>query len=54
MARTTDNDPQDQERPEDERGAHNRLGFLDVDEGDSSSERGGEEPDVEAEIEQRE
>jgi hypothetical protein len=54
MADTTNDDTREPERPEDERGAHNRLGYLDADESDSSSERGGEEPDVEAEIEQRE
>jgi hypothetical protein len=49
-----DDDALNPERPDEARGAHNRLGYLDVDERDSSSERGGEEPDVEAEIEQPE
>jgi hypothetical protein len=38
------------EHPDDERGRHNRLGYLDVDEDDSSSERGTEEPDVEEDV----
>jgi hypothetical protein len=50
----TTNDPPEPERPDDELGAHNRLGYLNVDESDSSSERGGEEPDVEAEVERPE
>jgi hypothetical protein len=49
--RNNDDDALTPERPDDERGAHNRLGYLDVDESDSSSERGAEEPDVETEIE---
>jgi hypothetical protein len=52
--KNNDDDALNPERPDDDRGGHNRLGYLDVDEGDSSSERGGEEPDVEAEIEQPE
>lgn len=40
------------ERPDDERGSHNRIGYLDVDESDSSSERGREEPEVAEELEQ--
>jgi hypothetical protein len=35
-------------RPDDE---HNRIGYLNVDEDDASSERGAEEPDVADEIE---
>jgi hypothetical protein len=54
MADITNDDPREPERPDDERGAHNRLGYLNVDEGDSSSERGAEEPDVDAEVEQPE
>jgi hypothetical protein len=50
MSDTTNDTPQEPERPDDERGAPNRLGYLNVDESDSSSERGSEEPDVEAEI----
>jgi hypothetical protein len=34
------------EHPDDERGRHNRIGYLDVDESSSSSESGDEEPDV--------
>jgi hypothetical protein len=49
MAETNDHDT-GPERPEDERGRHNRLGYLDVDEDASSSERGAEEPDVEEDI----
>jgi hypothetical protein len=49
-----DDDAPEPERPDDERGAHNRLGFLNVDESDSSSERGAEEPEVETEVEQPE
>jgi hypothetical protein len=49
--RKNDDDALTPERPDDARGAHNRLGFLDVDESDSSSERGAEEPEVETEIE---
>jgi hypothetical protein len=51
MADPKNDDPLEPERPEDELGAHNRLGYLNVDESDSSSERGAEEPDVEDEIE---
>jgi hypothetical protein len=51
--RDNDDDALTPEQPDDERGAHNRLGYLDVDESDSSSERGAEEPDVEHEIEGR-
>jgi hypothetical protein len=40
-------DPRPQvEHPDDERGRHNRIGYLDVDESSSSSESGDEEPDV--------
>jgi hypothetical protein len=48
----TENERRDDEpeRPEDERGAHNRLGYLNVDETDTSSERGGEEPEVQEEL----
>jgi hypothetical protein len=42
---------EDAERPDDRRGAHNRIGYLDVDESDSSSERGAEEPDVAEDVE---
>jgi len=42
------------ERPEDERGSHNRIGYLDVDEETSSSERGAEEPDVAQDVDQPE
>jgi hypothetical protein len=42
------------EREDDPRGAHNRLGYLNVDESDTSSERGGEEPEVEEEVDQPE
>jgi hypothetical protein len=42
------------EQPDHERGRHNRLGFLNVDESDSSSERGAEEPDVAEDVEQPE
>jgi hypothetical protein len=42
----------DTERPDDERGSHNRLGYLGVDETDTSSERGPEEPDVDEEVDQ--
>jgi hypothetical protein len=49
----TKNDPlPEPERPDDERGAHNRIGYLNVDEGDSSSERGGEEPDVAEDVDE--
>ena len=40
------------EEPDDERGSHNRLGYLNVDETDSSSERGSEEEEVTEEIDQ--
>jgi hypothetical protein len=49
MAQSDDHDV-GPERPDDERGRHNRLGYLDVDEDDSSSERGAEEPDVEEDV----
>jgi hypothetical protein len=49
----TENERRDEpERPDDERGAHNRIGYLDVEEGDSSSERGAEEPDVAEDVEE--
>jgi hypothetical protein len=48
----SDDDTTPTERPDDERGSHNRLGYLDVDETDTSSERGPEEPDVEDEVDQ--
>jgi hypothetical protein len=51
--RTSTEDPRREvERPDDERGSHNRLGYLNVDETDSSSEHGDQEPEVEEEIEQ--
>lgn len=49
MERPADDDI---ERPDDERGAQNRIGYLNVDESDSSSERGDSEPEVEEEIDQ--
>lgn len=52
MPHREDDTADDVERPEDERGSHNRLGYLDVDETDSSSERGAEEPDVDEDVEQ--
>jgi hypothetical protein len=49
-----DEDPRpDVEHPDDARGAHNRIGYFDVDETDSSSERGAEEPEVAEEVEQQ-
>jgi hypothetical protein len=42
------------ERPDEGRGSHNRLGYLNVDETDASSERGAEEPEVADELEQPE
>ena len=50
--RDPDDDTTPTERPDDERGSHNRLGYLDVDETDSSSERGAEEPDVQEDVDQ--
>jgi hypothetical protein len=49
-----DDDALEPERPDDARGAHNRLGYLNVDESDSSSERGAEEPEVESKIDRPE
>ena len=46
----SDDHPAGPERPDDERGRHNRLGYLNVDEDDSSSERGAEEPDVDEDV----
>lgn len=40
------------EQPDDVRGSHNRIGYLNVDEGTSSSEAGGDEPGVAGGIEQ--
>ena len=45
MSEQEDQD-RDVEKPDDERGIHNRLGYLDVDESDASSERGAEEEEV--------
>jgi hypothetical protein len=39
---------------DDEPGRHNRLGFLNVDETDSSSERGSEEEEISEEIDRPE
>lgn len=38
------------EKPDDERGAHNRIGYLNVDESQSSSEAGAEEPEIAGDI----
>ena len=40
------------EHPDDEQGSHNRLGYLNVDETDSSSERGDEENEISEDVEQ--
>jgi hypothetical protein len=40
----------DVERPDDARGSHNRLGYFNPDESDTSSERGAEEPDVHEDV----
>jgi hypothetical protein len=42
------------EEPDDERGSHNRLGYLNVDETDSSSERGSEEGEIAEDVDQPE
>jgi hypothetical protein len=42
------------EEPDDERGRHNRLGYLNADESDASSERGGDEEDVAEGVDQPE
>ena len=53
--RPSDGDPSgDVEHPDDEYGSHNRLGYLNVDEAASSSERGAEEPEISEDVEQHE
>jgi hypothetical protein len=52
MPHSEDDTRDDVERPDDERGSHNRLGYLNSDETDTSSERGAEEPDVDEEVDQ--
>jgi hypothetical protein len=54
MTRTEDERDPEVEHPDDELGSHNRLGYLNVDETDSSSERGGEEDEVAEEVDQPE
>jgi hypothetical protein len=40
------------EHPDDARGSHNRIGYLNVDEGHASSEHGDEEPGVAEDVDQ--
>ena len=40
------------EKPDDRRGSHNRLGYLNVDETEASSERGGEEEEIAGDVDQ--
>jgi hypothetical protein len=49
-----DDKPGHVEEPDDERGSHNRLGYLNVDETDSSSERGSEEEEIAEDVDQPE
>jgi hypothetical protein len=55
MADSKPEDPRrDVSEADKERGSHNRLGYLNVDETDSSSERGSEEEEISEEIDQPE
>jgi hypothetical protein len=50
---SSEQDPEPEvEKPDDARGSHNRIGYLNVDESESSSEAGAEEPEIADDVEQ--